>query len=171
MWHSYKSYLRSDVWKEKKEVALKKASYRCQVCNSDQRPEVHHRKYPAILGKELTEDLTVLCKKCHELYTFKIQKPPIELYEKTNKKFVEPTDAELIGQAKRWGRVLTQEMIDKKRTSENKIKKIQKARKKNLKDMRKAITQGEEVRPYQLKAIELNSQMKNFYEDSKNGEA
>lgn len=60
-------YLRSDHWRATRLAALERAGNRCQVCNADKRLDVHHRTYERI-GNERPEDLTVLCRGCHELY-------------------------------------------------------------------------------------------------------
>ena len=64
----YLEYLKSPEWKERSKEAKERAGYRCQICNSGKRLEVHHRTYER-LGSELPEDLTVLCRLCHELYS------------------------------------------------------------------------------------------------------
>ena len=70
----YKEYLVGTTWQEKRKLALDRAKNRCQLCNSRKNLEVHHRKYPTILGQEPVEDLTVLCHRCHNLFTKKVQK-------------------------------------------------------------------------------------------------
>lgn len=65
---SYYDYLKSPEWKSKRAPVLKNATYRCQVCNSTKRLEVHHRTYER-LGSELESDLTVLCHNCHNLFS------------------------------------------------------------------------------------------------------
>jgi len=62
----YYAYLSSSAWQRKRVVVLNRAGYRCERCTSDAQPlHVHHKTYER-LGDELPEDLTVLCKKCHE---------------------------------------------------------------------------------------------------------
>lgn len=61
----YKEYLQTDHWKNTRKKALYKANYRCQLCNDNKNLHVHHRTYEN-LGQETTQDLTVLCKPCHE---------------------------------------------------------------------------------------------------------
>jgi 5-methylcytosine-specific restriction endonuclease McrA len=70
----YKEYLSGTTWQIKRNLALERARNRCQLCNSRKNLEVHHRKYPLILGNEPQEDLTVLCHRCHNLFTRKVQK-------------------------------------------------------------------------------------------------
>lgn len=70
----YKEYLQTPVWQQRREVHLKKAHYRCQVCNSaDKILDVHHRTYER-RGNELPSDLTVLCRDCHYLFHDKLPK-------------------------------------------------------------------------------------------------
>lgn len=67
-WTNYDDYLHSAVWRSKRQRALRRAEFACQMCNAKQRLEVHHREYPAILGTEPDNDLTVLCANCHRKY-------------------------------------------------------------------------------------------------------
>lgn len=57
--------LQTDHWKATATRAKERASYRCQLCNSPDRLEVHHRTYERV-GCELDADLVVLCDPCHE---------------------------------------------------------------------------------------------------------
>lgn len=79
---TYREYLKSKEWKEKSESAKERANYRCQICNSNSNLETHHRTYERV-GSELPEDLTVLCKECHQLYETakKIKKPQSQVEE------------------------------------------------------------------------------------------
>jgi hypothetical protein len=67
----YYKYIASPEWKVKAEAAKKAAGYRCQVCNHPKSEgailDAHHRTYKR-LGHERPEDITVLCRDCHELY-------------------------------------------------------------------------------------------------------
>lgn len=60
-------YLRSAHWAGIRKQALKRAEHRCQVCNGTERLDVHHRTYER-LGHERPGDLTVLCRRCHDLF-------------------------------------------------------------------------------------------------------
>lgn len=61
----YHEYLKTEHWNETRLAALKRARFRCQVCNiGDVSLHVHHRTYEN-RGRELTRDLIVLCEKCH----------------------------------------------------------------------------------------------------------
>ena len=69
-WHnlgfkSYQDYLDSYLWKEKAEWIKEIFDYTCQKCGSKKNLQVHHLNYKS-LGNERKEDVTVLCKKCHE---------------------------------------------------------------------------------------------------------
>lgn len=63
-WSSYADYLQSDHWRQVRSLALERADYRCQICNSKFRLDAHHRTYERI-GAEFPEDVTVLCHDCH----------------------------------------------------------------------------------------------------------
>lgn len=63
----YERYIRSDAWKQRRKGALKRAEHRCQVCYSKSRLDVHHRTY-ARFEDERAGDLTVLCRRCHDLF-------------------------------------------------------------------------------------------------------
>lgn len=66
----YYEYIKSPKWREKAEEAKARAGNRCQVCNrsrAEVQLDAHHRTYER-LGHELPEDITVLCRECHELY-------------------------------------------------------------------------------------------------------
>jgi hypothetical protein len=65
----YEEYLKTEHWQKERRGALKRAEYRCQVCNTDDTQlEVHHRTYER-LGCEKPSDLFVLCESCHELFS------------------------------------------------------------------------------------------------------
>ncbi|MHB8646575.1 MAG: HNH endonuclease signature motif containing protein [Thermomicrobiales bacterium] len=60
----YHDYLRTDHWREVRRAALERAEDRCQLCNSPNHLEVHHRTYER-RGAEHESDVVVLCDKCH----------------------------------------------------------------------------------------------------------
>jgi hypothetical protein len=69
----YPTYMASDAWYESpaRLEALRSAGFRCRICNahSSQLPlQAHHRTYER-LGAELPDDLTALCKLCHDEVT------------------------------------------------------------------------------------------------------
>lgn len=63
----YDSYLATSHWKVKRERAVTRDGYRCRVCNSPDRLNVHHRTYERI-GEEVDSDLITLCQPCHQLF-------------------------------------------------------------------------------------------------------
>lgn len=67
----YYDYIQSPAWQTKAEAAKKRVGYRCQICNAGREDgailDAHHRTYER-LGNERPEDITVLCRNCHELY-------------------------------------------------------------------------------------------------------
>lgn len=65
----YRSYLKSPHWQRIREAMLWLAGERCQVCKSPGPLEVHHASGYGCLGTERPEDLVVLCRRCHELYS------------------------------------------------------------------------------------------------------
>jgi hypothetical protein len=64
----YKEYLKSEKWKYIREWAMIFWNYRCAVCNSKERVEVHYRTYEN-LGHEKMTDLLPMCHRCHKLHT------------------------------------------------------------------------------------------------------
>ena len=68
----YRAYIKSYAWRARRQRALEKAGFRCQVCGDRRRLEAHHVTY-ANLGHELDEDLTVLCWQCHVVATWHIR--------------------------------------------------------------------------------------------------
>lgn len=65
----YPEYLQSPEWAAKRSKALRFANYRCQLCNGNETLTVHHRTYER-RGHELMGDLIVLCKDCHDTFTY-----------------------------------------------------------------------------------------------------
>lgn len=61
----YPDYLETDEWFNVRMSALDASGWRCQVCNTDEELEVHHRTYDR-RGEEVLEDVTVLCRGCHQ---------------------------------------------------------------------------------------------------------
>ena len=59
-------YLKSDAWKRKRYVVLKRDNWRCVYCGGHA-TQVHHKKYARKnIGKEPIEWLVSVCKTCHE---------------------------------------------------------------------------------------------------------
>lgn len=59
----YQGYLKTDHWRQRRELALERAERRCQECGKGGPLEVHHLTY-ARLFQERDEDLLVLCRDC-----------------------------------------------------------------------------------------------------------
>ena len=59
-------YLKSDAWKRKRYVVLKRDNWKCVFCGKPA-IQVHHKKYAKYnIGKEPIEWLVSVCKSCHE---------------------------------------------------------------------------------------------------------
>jgi len=70
----YDIYIQSEAWKIKSKAIRFRFGNKCQVCNKsadEATLHAHHRTYER-LGRELPEDLTVLCESCHDLYHSKV---------------------------------------------------------------------------------------------------
>jgi len=67
----YKEYLQTEHWKETRYKALRKANFRCELCNSNNKLHVHHKTYEN-RGKELPQDLICLCEGCHSKFHNKV---------------------------------------------------------------------------------------------------
>lgn len=65
---SYQEYMDSQEWQVKRRIALWRAQFRCQICNSSEHLAAHHRSYDMLYLPQEIEDLTILCKRCHSLY-------------------------------------------------------------------------------------------------------
>lgn len=59
-------YLKSDAWKRKRYVVLKRDNWRCVYCGG-RATQVHHKRYAKRnIGKEPIEWLFSVCKACHD---------------------------------------------------------------------------------------------------------
>ncbi len=63
----YPEFLKTPEWRQIREAALERAGHRCQVCNSADELQVHHRDY-SNKPLEMLSDLTVLCDGCHGIF-------------------------------------------------------------------------------------------------------
>lgn len=63
----YDEYLQTMHWRHIRRLKLDEAGHRCEVCNAQDRLQVHHRTYER-RGEEQLSDLTVLCADCHGLF-------------------------------------------------------------------------------------------------------
>lgn len=62
----YKKFLDSTDWKQQRAEVLQRSSGFCEYCG-DIATQVHHSKYPKILGDDHPSNLISVCQKCHEL--------------------------------------------------------------------------------------------------------
>jgi len=69
----YYEYLQTDEWKNTRKRALRRAGFKCELCNSDGELHVHHKTYER-RGDEDNDDLIVLCKNCHAKFHDKLSK-------------------------------------------------------------------------------------------------
>lgn len=59
-------YLKSDEWKRKRYVVLKRDNWRCVYCGQPA-TQVHHKRYAKWnIGKEPIDWLVSICKPCHD---------------------------------------------------------------------------------------------------------
>lgn len=59
-------YLKSDAWKRKRYVVLKRDNWKCVYCGK-RATQVHHKRYAKKnIGKEPIKWLVSVCKYCHE---------------------------------------------------------------------------------------------------------
>lgn len=62
---SYKEYLSSPEWKNKRLKVLRRANYICEICGIKKAYQVHHKTYKRIY-KEKLSDLIATCGICHQ---------------------------------------------------------------------------------------------------------
>lgn len=74
---SYSDYLKTKEWRLRADECKRRAGYRCQVCNSPDRLQAHHRTYVRIY-KESPGDLTCLCDRCHSLVSAVMPQRPYQ---------------------------------------------------------------------------------------------
>ena len=61
----YREYLKSDEWKRKRYVVLKRDNWTCKYCGA-KATQVHHLKYAKYqIGKEPIKWLVSVCRPCH----------------------------------------------------------------------------------------------------------
>ncbi len=59
-------YLKSDAWKRKRYVVLKRDNWKCVYCGKPA-TQVHHKRYAKKnIGKEPIKWLVSICKPCHD---------------------------------------------------------------------------------------------------------
>lgn len=72
----YDEYLKTPEWAAKREQALERDGRHCRLCNTSDNLQVHHRTYLR-RGNEDLNDLTTLCKSCHEHFHKKVNQDEI----------------------------------------------------------------------------------------------
>ena len=68
---SYREYLDSEVWKQKRQAVMDRERGRCQLIRANGRcyepaSQVHHIEYPSQWGGERLIDLRAVCDGCHQ---------------------------------------------------------------------------------------------------------
>jgi 5-methylcytosine-specific restriction endonuclease McrA len=61
----YRLYMRSPLWRIRRQIWIIRAGGRCQQCRSRRQLTIHHLTY-ARLGHERRADIAVLCWPCHQ---------------------------------------------------------------------------------------------------------
>ena len=62
----YREYLKTDAWKRKRYVVLKRDNWKCVKCGN-KATQVHHKRYLKYkIGKEPIKWLVSLCADCHK---------------------------------------------------------------------------------------------------------
>jgi len=61
----YLAYLRSPWWRARKALVIRFRGEACEYCGRLERLELHHLSYER-LGRELPEDVVLLCSVCHQ---------------------------------------------------------------------------------------------------------
>jgi len=87
-WRYYREYRDSPEWRGKRDAVRARAGGYCEDCHNKEeylhrwtpRFEVHHCRYPEVLGTESIDDLVLLCPACHTKrhLTGDFSKPPSE---------------------------------------------------------------------------------------------
>jgi hypothetical protein len=66
---SLEGYYKTDEWKQKRLLRLKRDAYRCHNCGGTHGLEVHHKGYKGLNGGDDLDDLVTLCHRCHRNVT------------------------------------------------------------------------------------------------------
>lgn len=98
----YEEYIQSVEWRRRANEAKRRAGYRCRVCNrssSQVTLDAHHRTYER-LGHEDPDDITVLCRDCHELFEMnkKVLRPASRQYQPTTHQTTSTTERYTVNQ-------------------------------------------------------------------------
>ena len=66
-WSVYEGYLRSEIWRAKRQFVLDRSGGVCESCGQNDAEHVHHLKYPDVFGHEPLWDLRAVCVPCHKI--------------------------------------------------------------------------------------------------------
>jgi 5-methylcytosine-specific restriction endonuclease McrA len=66
--NEHSNYIKSEQWKQKRELVLKRDNYLCQACLTEKATQVHHTSYKHWRNEPLFE-LVSVCEMCHEKIT------------------------------------------------------------------------------------------------------
>lgn len=73
---NYSEYLQSERWQAtRRRMMASKKVYRCYVCRSTERLDLHHKTYKRI-GRERLADLVWLCRACHQEAHARLKRQP-----------------------------------------------------------------------------------------------
>lgn len=61
----YEEYLQSEAWKVKRKNLIKTLGDKCFYCGSKKNINVHHKNYNNV-GFETTNNVIIVCSKCHK---------------------------------------------------------------------------------------------------------
>ena len=64
-WARYNEYLRSDAWRERRQLVLERAGGLCEGCRKRPACDVHHATYEHLYD-ELLFELLAVCRDCHK---------------------------------------------------------------------------------------------------------
>lgn len=62
--YELEDYFKTDRWEELRSQRFSMDNHECVLC-ANQAEQVHHRRYPEVLGTETVDDLVSLCGRCH----------------------------------------------------------------------------------------------------------
>ncbi len=81
---SYKTYIKSQSWEDRKSALFRERPRKCEMCGSCKYIQVHHLRYDkALFGSEPSKDLAILCSFHHQDFhdKYKVQKDCHKNYE------------------------------------------------------------------------------------------
>jgi hypothetical protein len=122
--NSYKEYLNTKHWLDKRSQVFESNGYECSKCKSKKQLHIHHKTYVRI-GREKLKDLVVLCKSCHDREHYILDNKDY-FYEKTKprektKPIKTPKQLEMEAR-KRMGRKQRKIFKEKQKAEANRVK-------------------------------------------------